>query len=289
MSRKFLLLAVFPLLCAFSLAQEPPKDESRNQIEEPTESKSRSVVQEYRLEFGGGTARSTYLSPLRYSGKTLGISASWTKASQWSPENLIMQFDAALHMRDYLNPAHTASMLGFDGMFSWGMQWRKRLPYSLQLTAGGSLDIDAGCLYLTRNGNNPVTALASASLDINASLSWRFKIGRLPMLLSNRVRLPSLGAFFSPQYGETYYEIWLGNHKGLAHCGWWGNRFCIDNLLSLSLDFGRTAMEIGYRYDYRSSWACGISTALSTHSLVIGVIPHGLGIKRKARINSPLF
>lgn len=250
---------------------------------------SRPVVQEYRIEAGGGTALSTYLSPLRYDGKVFSLSGQWAKASQWAPESLVMQFNAALNMRDYLNPARTASMIGFDGMFAWGMQWRKRLPHNLQLTAGGSLDIDAGCLYLTRNGNNPVNVSASVSLDLNASLSWRFNIGRLPMLLVEEIRLPSLGAFFSPQYGETYYEIWLGNHSGLAHCGWWGNRFCIDNLLSLKLDLGRTAMTVGYRYYYRSAWANSLNTRLSTHSFVIGIIPHGLGLKRRQIINSPLY
>lgn len=251
--------------------------------------RKRPVLQQYRVEIGGGTALSTYLSPLTYSGKVFGVSGQWSKASQWSPENLIMKFEAAGNMRDYLNPAHTASMIGFDGIFTWGMQWRRRLPYSLQVTTGGAVDINGGCLYLSRNGNNPVNAYASASLDINASLSWSFKIGKLPMVLSDELRLPTIGAFFSPEFGETYYEIWLGNHKGLAHCGWWGNNFCLDNLLSLKLDFGRTAMEIGYRYDYRSCWANSLSTRVSTHSFVIGIIPHGLGIKRKQNINSPLY
>ncbi len=249
----------------------------------------RPVLQQYRLEIGGGTAISTYLSPLRYDGSVIGVSGQWIKASQWAPESLVMQFDAGAAMRDYMNPARTATMLGFDGMFAWGLQWRRRLPHSLQITAGGSLDISGGCLYLTRNGNNPVTVLASASLDIDASLSWSFRIGRLPMVLSDEVRIPSIGGFFSPEYGETYYEIWLGNRKGLAHCGWWGNRFCIDNLLSLKLDFGRTAMEVGYRYGYNSAWANSLGTQLHTHTFVIGIIPHGLGIKRRAAINSPLY
>ena len=249
----------------------------------------RPVLQQYRIEIGGGSALSTYLSPLRYGGRTLGVSGQWSKASQWAPESLVMTFQAGGNMRDYLNPAHTASMIGIDGLFTWGIQWRKRLPYSLQVTAGGAIDVNGGCLYLTRNGNNPVNVYASASLDLCASLSWRFKIGRLPMVLSDELRLPSLGCFFSPQYGETYYEIWLGNHEGLAHCGWWGNNFCIDNLLSLKLDFGKTAMEVGYRYDYRSQWASSLSTKISTHSFVIGIIPHGLGIKRKQNINSPIY
>lgn len=254
-----------------------------------TEDAPRPVLQEYRLEIGGGTALSTYLSPLRYSGRVAGASGEWTKASQWSPENLIMQFEAGGSLRDYMNSAKTATMMGIDGMFAWGMQWRKRLPYSLQITAGGSLDLSGGCLYLTRNGNNPINVYASASVDINTSLSWRFRIGRLPMVLSDEIRIPSLGAFFSPQYGETYFEIWLGNHKNLAHCGWWGNNFRIDNLLSVKMDFGRTAMEIGYRYDYRSAYASHLNTQISTHSFVIGIIPHGLGLKRKQLINSPLY
>lgn len=253
------------------------------------EAEERPVVQEYRLEVGGGTALSTYLSPLRYNGTVFGVSGQWSKASQWVPESLVMQFEANGNLRDYLNPAHTASMIGIDGMFTWGMQWRKRLPHSLQVTAGGSLDLSGGCLYLTRNGNNPVNVYASASLDLNASLSWCFTIGRLPMILADEVRIPSLGCFFSPEYGETYYEIWLGNHKNLAHCGWWGNNFRINNLLSVKMDFGRTAMEVGYRYDYRSAYASHLNTQVSTHSFVIGIIPHGLGIKRHQKINSPLY
>lgn len=251
--------------------------------------RERPVLQEYRLEVGGGTALSTYLSPLRYSGRVYGVSGQWTKASQWAPESLIMSFQGGGNLRSYLNPAHSASMMGIDGMFAWGMQWRRRLAYSLQVTAGGSVDIDGGCLYLPRNGNNPVNAYVSGSLDINASLSWRCRIGRLPIVIQDEIRIPSLGCFFSPQYGETYYEIWLGNHKGLTHCGWWDNNFRLNNLLSVKLDFGRTAMEVGYRYDYRSQWANSLNTRLSTHSFVIGIIPHGLGLKRKQNINSPLY
>lgn len=272
-----ILLAVWGIIPAF------PQGDSGN------EELPRPVTQEYRIEIGGGSALSTYLSPLRYAGRALAVTGSWTKASQWAPESLVMRFDASLGTRTYHNPAHTASMIGFNGMFGWGMAWRKRLPHSLQLTAGGMLDVNGGCLYLPRNGNNPVSVLASASFDLTASLSWRFNIGKLPMILSDEVRLPSLGCFFSPAYGETYYEIWLGNHNGLAHCGWWGNRFCLDNLLKVSLDFGRTAMEVGYRYDCDTSWTNRLNTQLHTHYFVIGIIPHGVGIKRKARINSALY
>ncbi len=261
-----------------------------NSISVLAQEESRPVTQQYRLELGSGSAISTYLSPLRYTGSSYSFSGQWSKAFQKNPEHVVMQFNGAMTWRNMENPAKTASMIGLDAYFGWGIGFRQRFPNGLQITAGGSIDINGGCLYLIRNGNNPVTALASAGFDINASVSYKFNIGRLPVLVSDEIRLPAINAFFSPEYGETYYEIYLGNHKGLAHCGWWGNRFGIDNLLSIKLDFGRTAMEIGYRYDLQTYWANQLNTKVSAHRFVIGVIPHGLGLKKREKnVNYSLY
>lgn len=241
------------------------------------------MTQQYRLEIGSGHALSTYLSPLRYSGSAYSFSGQWSKAFGKNPDNTVMQFNASATWRNMSNPANTATMIGLDAYFGWGTSYRHRFPGGLQLTGGGSIDINGGCLYLIRNGNNPVTARFYAGIDLNASASYPFRIGRLPILISDEVRLPTVGAFFCPEYGETYYEIYLGNRKGLAHCGWWGNHFGIDNLISFKLDFGRTAMEIGYRYAIQTAYANSLNTKVSSHGFVIGVIPHGLGMKRKQR------
>lgn len=249
----------------------------------------RPVEQEYRLEVGGVKALSTYLSPLRYSGTSWSVSGSWRKATSWNPENMVMQFDADVTYLTTLNPAHTAQIIGATGYFGWGLAWRKRLSHNLQLTAGGALDINGGALYLTRNSNNPVTAMAYAGLDLTASLTWRTHFGRIPVIVGDEVRIPSLGAFFMPEYGETYYEIYLGNHNGLAHCGWWGNKFSINNLLSLRLDFGRTALQVGYRFALDTAHANHLHHDMTSHRFVIAVIPHGLGLKKHKNINSAIY
>lgn len=260
-----LILLLFCSAALFAHAEEPP---------------TRPVTSVYAIEAGGTDALSTYLSPLKYSGSAWGALGEWSKAMPFDSEHAIMTFEGGARFRNMHNPPHTAQMLGLHAGFSWGMAYRHRLPYDIMLAAGGAVDIGGGALYLPRNGNNPVAADASAAISLTARASWHFNIGRLPVLLSDRVRLPSLGVFFSPEYGETYYEIYLGNHSGLAHCGWWGNRFHIDNLLSVDLDFGRTAMRIGYRYTCESSYVCHINTRINTHSIVIGVIPGGLGLKK---------
>ena len=262
------------LLCAFCSTSASATDHDG-------EAESRPVTSLYAIEIGHRNVLATYLSPLHYKGGSTTLSGAWSKAMPFSPEKAIMHFDADLSFSSLLNPAQTAKMIGLYGSFNWGMSWRHRLPASIQLTAGGTVGIEGGAYYLLRNGNNPVEAIANTSLSIRASLSRPIRIGRLPVLLRDEVSLPAFSVFFSPEYGETYYEIYLGNHKGLAHAGWWGNNFRIDNLLSATLDFGRTAMTVGYRFDAYTQWACNLNTRVMTHSFVIGVVPGGIGLKKR--------
>lgn len=247
----------------------------------------RPVISTYNLEIGGMRALSTYLSPLYYDGVDFALSGSWTKAFNYSPERMLMRFEANVEVMNLYNPTHTARTLGAFANFNWGLAARWRFAEYWQASVGGMLDLYGGALYLTRNSNNPVSAIASTSLDLSASLSYRFDIGRLPVVVSDEVRIPTISGFFSPGYGEPYYEIYLGNHSRLAHFGWWGNAFGIDNLLSFKLDFGRTAMQIGYRLNLRTFWANNLNTQLLRNAFVIGVIPNGLGLKKKKQANLP--
>lgn len=242
---------------------------------------SRPVTGIYSLMFGHTSVQATYLSPISYGGTQLAAYGSWSKAMPFNPEHAVMQFDGSLSFCNLLNPAQTSRMVGLNAEFSWDMSWRKRLPYNFQVTAGGGAILAGGAYYLIRNSNNPVQALASFSIMATGSVSWYFKIGRLPILLTDRVKIPSLGLFFCPEYGETYYEIYLGNTKGLVHAGWWGNNFRIDNYISATLDFGRTAMEVGYRISAYNQWANHLNTRAVTNYFVIGVIPGGIGLKKQ--------
>lgn len=250
---------------------------------EDVREESRPVTGVYGLQIGSTSVKETYLSPLTYKGTQITVFGTWSKAMPFNPENAVMEFDLDGSFCNILNAAQTSRMIGLTADFSWDMAWRKRLPKDFQVTAGGGVDIMGGAYYLLRNSNNPVQAMANVSLMLTASASKHFTIGRLPVLVADRVKLPSLGVFFSPEYGETYFEIYLGNHKGLAHCGWWGNNFRIDNMLSVTLDFGRTAMLLGYRLNVNTQWANNLNTKIIYNSFVIGVIPGGIGLKKKQK------
>lgn len=276
---KFLYLLIFMIpFVSHAEQREDPLIENYHNIS------SQPVTGVYSLGLGHTSVKATYLTPLSYSGNQLSAYGSWSKALPFNPQHAVMQFDAELNFCNLLNPAKTARMIGLTGEFSWDMSWRQTFPKNFQITAGGGLDVKGGAYYLLRNSNNPVQAIANVSLMVTASASKYFNIGKLPVLIADRIKLPSLGAFFCPGYGETYYEIYLGNYKGLAHCGWWGNNFQINNLLSVTLDFGRTAMMIGYSLDVFTQWANNLNTKTISNSFVIGVIPHGIGLKKRVRV-----
>ena len=95
------------------------------------------------------------------------------------------------------------------------------------------------------------------------------RLGSLPVTFRYRLRMPLTGMFFSPQYGETMYEIYLGNRKDLVHFGWWGNSFGIDNMLAFDLMFGRKFLRLGYRLDLRTFNAENLDTQILRNSFTI--------------------
>ena len=103
------------------------------------------------------------------------------------------------------------------------------------------------------------------------------------------------GVFFSPDYGELCYEIYLGDHSGLAHAAWWGNYFKLDDQLTADLHFGSTNLRIGYHGSIFSSEVNHIVTNIFTHAFTIGVSGEWLSVNprkrfcHKARMISPLY
>lgn len=241
----------------------------------------RPVTGIYTIGLGSRQVCSRYLSPVNYSGFEGSVSGYWDKVMPFAPHRAMMSFAGSVAVSPaLLNPRGTASMQGLDFEFDWNMQAYWRLPHDLTVSVGGGIEAEAGVLTLLRNSNNPVGLNFCAAFGAAASLSWRSRISRLPILISARARTPLIGAFFMPGYGETFYEIYLGNHKDLVHAAYPGNRRKIALDLSLALDFGRTAMEVGYTLRACRANANSLVYSSVSNAFTISVIPGGLGMKK---------
>lgn len=231
------------------------------------------ALSEQRLDFfvGHKSVRCSYLSPLTYTGPGYGLEYEWRRPS-CIDGNFGMQAHADLDYGYLLSPAKNSRMYQLMLNLQWGVEHYWTPVSGLTLNAGTTLGVDGGAIYLLRNGNNPVQAL----FWVGASISLRAKYDNLKLLgrnlsISECLELPTIGAFFCPQYGETYYEIYLGNHSGLAHFGWWGNRPQVKSRLIADWQLGKYALSLGFEYFYKGLECNFITTRQALCSAIIGI------------------
>lgn len=255
----------------------------------------RPVNSVYTFEAGSSHITDTYLSPIRYSGWHLGFNYERLQAMKFSPDNWVMQMKFGLSVERDLNKVNSTPMWYGEIAYSWGMMRRWKPAQGFSVGAGGVALLNVGCIYLDRGGNNPASAKASITVGATGYAAWHGRLGRLPVTLRYQPTMSLLGAFFAPDYGELYYEIYLGNHSGLVHCAWPFNHFDFDHVLSADLHFGTTSLRIGYRGGIYSTEVNHTVTNMFTHAAVIGISGEWISIDSrkplsdKARIISATY
>ena len=148
------------------------------------------------------------------------------------------------------------------------MSWASCLVWR----TGGEIELSGGVLYNPRNSNNPAAAKTSIALGFAEMLTYTLHIGHFPITLRYQLSLPVLGVFFSPAFGESYYEIfYLRNHSGIVKFGSWHNRFDMNNLLTVEIPIGRSALRLGYDNRIRSSRASHLDYFHYSNAFVIGI------------------
>lgn len=239
----------------------------------------RPVTSSYTLEAGSAHIHDTYLTPLGYDGLTAAFTYERAQAMKFNPERWTMQLRLSVGADYTENPARNATMWGTGIKAQWDMVHRWTLPHGITIAAGPGTSLNLGVLYLTRNQNNPAAAKVSWTVDATGYVSWNTRLWNIPVTLRYQPALPLTGVFFSQEYDELYYEIYLGNHRNLAHAAWWGNYFSMDNLLSADIKLGSTWLRAGYHNSILSTKVSNITTRMVTHSFVIGISGEWLSLR----------
>lgn len=232
----------------------------------------RPVNSAFVVEAGSSHLLDSYLSPLHYTGWHVGLSYERTQAMKFSPRKWRQQLRIGAIYDDADNPSGNASIIYASVNAGWGMSRMWRLPHNLWVSGGGIAMVNLGAMYASRNSNNPVGVKADITLGITGEAGWKVKLGRLPIDLRWQTTLPLIGAMFSQEYDELYYEIYLGNHHGLAHCAYPGNLFRWNNLVTADLAVSATRIRVGFRSDIFSSSVNHITTRNFSYAFVLGVV-----------------
>lgn len=171
------------------------------------------------------------------------------------------------------NGSETASDLAGFVDYTLGYHYHQPLLPGLKLLAGASAHGMAGFIYNTRNGNNPASAKADIDLNFSGLLIYGMKIKNYPLVFRYQMTIPFAGVFFSPHYGQSYYEIFdLGNSSGVVQFNSFHNKFAMKNYFTVDFPVGNMTVRAGYLHSLYRTDVNSIQSHVISHSFMIGLV-----------------
>lgn len=249
--------------------------------QEAEEKPLRSIFSSTMLELGKERIYDNYLSQIRYSGFQIGISNERMQIAKFGKGKFTNQQLMGISFATTENAAGNGNTLSGFIDYGYGTFYTLKPAPSLKILAGGVLSGAGGFIYNTRNSNNPASAKIDVNLNLSAMAIWSFRIGRQSVAVRYQFVVPVAGVFFSPQFGESYYEIFdLENHDGIVHFGSFHNQFNLLNLLTVDIPIHRFGLRLGYRNKIRSTHVNDITTQLYDHNFIIGISTEFVPLRR---------
>lgn len=234
----------------------------------------------------------TYLSPFEYEGFQGNIVHEKFRPTHWLEGCMVTQQKTEGHLGMSKNPAQNASALSGTLSYKIGWHYSWNPVSSLKLFAGGGFQVVAGGVYNTRNGNNPAQAQARTGLYASGIAAYPFQIRKQRFQIRYQIDIPFCGMMFSPNYNQSYYEIFsLGNYDHNIRFIHPGNAPIFYQALTLDFPVKGFTFRVGYGCDIEQSRVNGIKSHSYRHSFLIGYVKDFYFLKRNEtrRKNLPNF
>lgn len=261
------------LTCGSVKAQSDVEARALQELRADSLAKTRFVTRSTMYGVGYTNVYDTYLSPQEYKGVDFRISRESMRMTKWMGGNVSLQsfFQADLgYTHNKVDNNNT-----FSGLANWnyGLHYNFRITPNFKLLAGGLIDLNGGFVYNLRNGNNPAQARAYINLDASGMAIWDLRIKNYPISLRYQLNLPLAGVMFSPNYGQSYYEIFtLGNWGGVINFTSLHNQPSLRQMLTVDFPVGRAKMRLAYLWDAQQSKVNDIRTHTYSHVFMVGFV-----------------
>lgn len=260
--RTISLCALLTLLAAAAGAQE-------------TAQQARIITNAKMLGVGHANILDTYLSPEEYTGPELRYISHTTREKDHSRLMREIVHQGSFAYTD--NRAGKGREMAGNYNFQYGFHYRaldmQLGPGQLTISAGGNADFNLGFIYNTRNSNNPAQARAFFNITPTMVAAYRFTIKTHPHTLRYELGVPLLGVMFSPNYGQSYYEIFSeGNYDhNIVPTGLW-NAPSMRQLLTYDFPLWHATVRVGYLGEYQQARVNHLKSHIYTHALVLGIV-----------------
>jgi len=234
----------------------------------------------------------TYLSPLEYTGIEMRFLRENIRMTKMIHGNVSSQSIFQTHATYTENEAKTGNEI--SALFSWSyaLHYHMHITPTLKILAGPYGQINGGFIYNTRNSNNPAQGKAYVNLGVSSMIIYRLHIYNKILLARYQINIPLVGIMFSPEYQQSYYEIFTqGNWNHVIQITSVHNQPSIFQMLTLDVPIKSATLRFGYVLDLHQSNVNKIKCHTYSHSFMIGFVKNICIIKNKDKeiSRSPLL
>ena len=137
------------------------------------------------------------------------------------------------------------------------------------------------------NSNNPVSAKLRSSLGASGMLLLRYPMRTKSLTIRIQFDLSLVGAAFSPEYGESYYEIFgLEDYGGTLRFSHPVNTPSWRHTLSADIPIGNSTIRVSYVADLYQTKVNNLRTHLYNHSFSVGFVRTIYKVKHNDPLNA---
>lgn len=249
---------------------------------------TRYVMRSTMIGAGKSNVFETYLSPVEYKGPEVRILHESMRMTRLMDGNVSVQNLVQASGSYTKNRSGTGEM--YSGFFNWtcGLHYQFRINDDLKILFGPMLDLTVGGIYNVRNSNNPAQAKAYGSIDASGMLVYKFRIARYPMVLRYQADLPVLGVMFSPEFGESYYEMFSLGHDG-RHVSFtsFHNNPSLRQMLTLDFPVRKVVMRVGYVCNIQQAKVNHLKSHVYSHDFMVGFVKNLYLLKGRRKVSMP--
>ncbi|MBR2101614.1 MAG: DUF3316 domain-containing protein [Prevotella sp.] len=213
----------------------------------------------------------TYLSQEKYTGGELRF-INQTYAPSLRMPRWGWQTNTMVSLMFASPRADNSDYLG--GMISYAKALRRTFlaPRGWLLEIGPQVEGGAGVTYTTLGGNNPAQAKIYLNAAVSMAAAHDLRVLHRTVTLRSEIGVPLAGMLFSPNYGQSYYEIFSrGNYDHNIVPVTIFSAPSLRAQLSADLHLRRFALRLAYLVDIEQAEANNLKYHTWSHLLAIGV------------------
>ena len=230
----------------------------------------------------------TYLSNYEYTGGGLHFNHESFRDARTG--NYKWKYQILFNSRIGLNAQEGNLQLSGIAGCSWSGYHPFNIGTRLKLLAGAQIQLEGGALYNMSNGNNPVSAKLRTALAASGMAIYHFPVLKSEWIVRYQLDIPLIGAMFTPEFGQSYYEIGLGHLGKIASFTHpinnpsWRHMLSLD--IPLHIKHHSTTLRLSYIADLYQSDINYIRCHMYHHAVTFGFARTIFKVKRENSIKA---